>query len=125
MVYQSRVPRFSSQAKEVFDTVFYKTEIQLAQNQIEKIDNPLDKAFAKIWTLYYYIQSRDFPKQLETLKDIEHLEYGEDDLVTYFVACHYFFYYSGIFEMIIDYSKSEYYFNLVKESYRSLEYEDE
>ncbi|MCE7737041.1 MAG: tetratricopeptide repeat protein [Candidatus Heimdallarchaeota archaeon] len=113
--------RFSSMAREVFEAVFYKTDISKAENLIDKInsDDQLGVAFGKCCTMFYYQENYDTKKLLQTFSDIEKINISlNDPFIKVITDLMWFLYYSGGDFTIINFEKAKQYFNNSTRSYQ-------
>lgn len=90
------MPRFSSKAKQVFDLIMYKTDIQSAIDLINELTVPFDICFAKICLLFYYLTFYKYDLFLRNLKEVEEInKINPDDFILFNIKNYYFIFYSG------------------------------
>ena len=110
--------------KEVFNTLFYNTDEKLAYLLIEKLENPVDIAFAKIHLLTYLSNFQQNEKVLDLLREVENInETLVNHLLQFWIDLSYCILYMGGLEPgISDKVELKKYYDKLNESIQILEF---
>ena len=78
------MPRFSSEAKKIFDLIWYESDIQKANTLLSNLTEPIDICFAKTWIATYYLIFYQRDLVLKILKEVEeNIRYNPDNLLQF------------------------------------------
>jgi tetratricopeptide (TPR) repeat protein len=120
------MPRFSAEAKEVFDTIWYHSDLDQAQKLISNLKNPSDIVFGNIWVIFYLGNLQRLEKYLEILIKQNKLNRDlQDPFLQFFINSLYCMYYCGFLNPVIDREEAQRYLELNEQEYPKLEYEDQ
>ena len=120
------MPRFTKEAKEIFDLIWYKADIEQSEIISKGLTDLSDRTFAKIWTSFYYFMFFRPTLALLDLKEAKELNFiKQDSCNSFFINTLYFWYNAGWNgpPVSLDLAK-EYYKDLVS-WYNQLEYYDD
>jgi tetratricopeptide (TPR) repeat protein len=121
------MPRFSAKAKEIFDAIFYHTDIVKANELLEELEDPLDIAFGKLFIAWEYWQIKQTGKLLEIITEVENENKRlNDQFIQFKINFLYYAYYDDM-DLLRHENKeqAEYYFNLIEQSYQDIDYKDD
>ncbi len=117
------VPRFSPKAKKIFDMITYKTDIEQSKVLSKELTNPIDIIFIKIWMLFGHFSTINIELALAELEDLNLS--NPDNFNSYFINCHYFNYYAGYFNPMINIELAEKYFMNLESNYIQIDFLDD
>ncbi|MHA1983558.1 MAG: hypothetical protein ACW967_04310, partial [Candidatus Hodarchaeales archaeon] len=118
--------RFSFKAKEVFDAVWYHTDIQTAKTLSDELIEPLDIIFGNSCIIFYLICFYKIEEALELLNQTEREnENGHDPLLDFLIDSSYCLYYAGSGgRLMVSREQTQHYFDLMEKIYPQIEVDD-
>ena len=120
------MPRFSAKAKEIFDAIWYYTDIVKANKLLEELKDPLDIAFGKLFIASYYLSFQQQGKFLEMITEIENENKRlKDQFIQFTINFWYCNYYMGTSDPIVSKGQTEKYFDNIEQSYQDIDYKDD
>ncbi|MHA2275561.1 MAG: tetratricopeptide repeat protein, partial [Candidatus Kariarchaeaceae archaeon] len=120
------MPRFSAKAKEIWDEIWYNTDIVKAKSLLKELDDPLDIAFGKIWISGYLISFQRVDELLELLSEIENENKQLNDQFIQFQYNYlYCLYFSGWNSPVVSKEQAEKYLDNIEQTYQDIDYKDD
>lgn len=120
------MPRFSAKAKEIWDEIWYNTDIVKANELLEELKDPLDIAFGKLFIAYYYAFFQQQGEYLELLTEIENENTRlQDQFLRFIINWYYCMYYMGFNVPIVSKEQAEKYLDIIEQSLQDIDYKDD
>ena len=120
------MPRFSVKTKEIFDEIHYSNNIKNAKNLSEKIKDPLDAAFGKLWISEHLLDSQQLDEFLETITEIEKKnENLKDQFLQILINRLFCMYYVGWNNPLISKEQAKIHLYQIEQSYQNINYKDD
>ena len=121
------MPRFSPNAKKIFDLVWYHSDIEQSKIICNELTYPIDIVFAKIW-IVHGLSAINLSNRLDLarLKELEELNLSNpDNFNSFIINCLYFHYYVGYYSPMISIELAEKYFMNLESNYTQIDYLDD
>ena len=120
------MPRFSARAKEIWDEIWYYSDIEKANKLKEDLRGPLDIAFGKLFIAYYYGLYQQHDKFLAILTEIEdENQLLKDQFLQFMINVYYCRYYKGWNNPIVNKKQAKIYLDKIERSVQDIDYKDE
>ena len=120
------MPRFSPKVKEIWDTLWYDTDIVKAEKLLEELQDPLDIAFGKVSIAYHYSWFHQPGEFLAILTEIKNENKRlKDQFIQFWINIYYCLYYLGFHNPIVSKEQAKKYFDIIEQSYQHIDYKDD
>ncbi|MHA2249448.1 MAG: tetratricopeptide repeat protein [Candidatus Kariarchaeaceae archaeon] len=120
------MPRFSAEAKEFHDAIWYYQDTAKAKSLMKELNDPLDNAFADLFFAGYYILFQQQEKFLQILADKDNENKRLNDQFIQFIINNYYCrYYLGHNNPIVSKKQTKKYLGHIEQSYQDIEYRDD